>query len=45
MILENANNCISDTKPFEQTMLTFAVRAGRGYRLILTCLQPARASD
>jgi hypothetical protein len=45
MILGNANTGIPDTKPFEQTMLTFAVRAGRGYRLILTCWQPARASD
>jgi hypothetical protein len=44
MILGNANTSIPDTKPFEQTTLTFAVRAARGYRLILTCWQPARAS-
>jgi hypothetical protein len=45
MILGNANTGIPDTKPFEQTTLTFAVRAARGYRLILTRLQPDSASD
>ena len=44
MILGNANTGIPDTNPFEQTTLTFAVRAARGYRLILTRLQPVSAS-
>ena len=44
MILGNANTSIPDTKPFEQTTLTFAVRTARGYRLLLTRLQPVSAS-
>jgi hypothetical protein len=31
MILGNANANTPDTKPFEQTMLPFAVRTARGY--------------
>jgi hypothetical protein len=44
MILGNANAGIPDTKPFERTTLTFAVRTARGYRLLLTRLQPVSAS-
>ena len=44
MILGNANTRIPDSQPFEQTTLTFAVRAPRGYRLILTRFHPVRAS-
>jgi hypothetical protein len=43
----NANTSNPDTHLFRQATLplTFAVRADRGSRLILTCWQPATARD